>query len=342
MCSGSLSIAITPTYDSIGIFAPIFLLIARMLQGFSVGGEEGSVAAYLSEVAPPNRRGLFASFQAITISMGQVVALGILILMQQMFLTTAQLEEWGWRIPFAIGALLAIIAFYLRRNLSESAIFKNQVIKKVSNRGSVTALLQHKKAILCLFFIILGGTMAYYTFTTYMLKYLINSLGFERSVATQIAFCALFLFLFIQPLLGRLSDSIGRKPILIAFGILGTLFTIPLMSQLQTISSAGEAFILIMCGLVIVSGYTSVNPIAKAELFPTEIRALGISFPKALITALFGGTVEYVALYFKMIGHEHWFFWYITICIFISLLGFFWMPDPKKVSLIDKNSNVQH
>lgn len=336
MCSGSLFIAFAPTYETAGIAAPIILLLARMLQGFSLGGEEGSVATYLSEAAPPNKRGLYASFQAITITLGQVLALALLLFLQHFLLTTEQLHDFGWRIPFIIGACLAVIGYYLRYDLCETQIFLHQKHKARDERGSLKKLLQHKKAILRLFFVTIGGTVAYYTYTAYMFKYLIHSLHFEKTTATYLSFFTLCIFLFIQPVLGALSDKIGRRPLLITFGALGTLGTIPLFMALEYVHSPVMAFFLMLAPLIVISFYTSVKPVAKAELFPTEIRALGASFPSAIITALFGGSVEYLGLYFQSTGSPIWFYVYVTCCIFISWVGCYWMKDPMATSLIDK------
>ena len=266
-----------------------------------------------------------------------MIALSVLIILQYTLLTTEQLAAWGWRIPFVIGALLAIIAFIMRRNLQETTIYKNQKNQNNKTRGNFRVLLQNRTAIMRTFFITLGGTVAYYTYTTYMLKYLVNTSGFSAHTATLLSFFSLSLFLFIQPLLGALSDRVGRKPILIAFGVAGTLGTIPILNALEHTSSAMAAFGLMLLALLIVSGYTAVNPVAKAEQFPTEIRALGVSFTKAVVTALFGGTVEYVALFFKYHHNEQGFFIYVTACILVSLIGFCFMPDPKKASMIDRS-----
>jgi MFS transporter, MHS family, alpha-ketoglutarate permease len=139
----------------------------------------------------------------------------------------------------------------------------------------------------------------------------------------------LFVFALVQPLFGLLSDYIGRKPLLIGFGLLGSVLTVPLLSGLSKATSANGAFILIMAGLLIVSGYTSINAIVKAELYPTAIRTLGVGLPYAVTTALFGGTAEYVALWFKNRGNESYFYWYVSFCILASLVVYLAMQDTK-------------
>ncbi|HEY1041067.1 MAG TPA: MFS transporter [Bacteroidia bacterium] len=334
MSFGSLIIAITPTYKVIGVFAPLLLLVARLLQGLSVGGEYGVSATYLSEKASVNRRGFYSSFQYVTLIGGQLIALGIQLLLQKVFLTEQQLQEWGWRIPFVVGALLSVIALYLRKSLHETEAFESH--KKNKEKGSIKKLLQYPKAVLTVVGLTLGGTIAFYTYTTYMQKFLVNTVHLGKEQSTFISFLSLFLFACLQPVFGMLSDRIGRKPLLIGFGILGTLFTYPLLNSLSGTSSPFVAFLLLFAALIIVSGYTSINAIVKAELFPAEIRALGVGLPYALTVAIFGGTAEYVALWFKNAGHEHYFYWYVTGCVFISLVIYLGMKDTKKNSEMDK------
>ena len=334
MSFGSLIIAITPTYKAIGVFAPLLLLVARLLQGLSVGGEYGVSATYLSEKASANRRGFYSSFQYVTLIGGQLIALGIQLLLQKVFLTEQQLQEWGWRIPFVVGALLSVIALYLRKSLHETEAFESH--KKNKEKGSLKKLFQYPKAVLAVVGLTLGGTIAFYTYTTYMQKFLVNTVHLSKEQSTFISFLSLFLFACLQPLFGMLSDRIGRKPLLIGFGILGTLFTYPLLNSLSITSSPFVAFLLLFAALIIVSGYTSINAIVKAELFPAEIRALGVGLPYALTVAIFGGTAEYVALWFKNAGHEHYFYWYVTACVFISLMIYLSMRDTKKNSEMDK------
>ncbi|RYE22132.1 MAG: MFS transporter [Sphingobacteriales bacterium] len=336
MSLGSLIIAIIPSYDQIGVLAPALLVLARILQGLSVGGEYGTSATYLSEMATKKHRGFYSSFQYVTLIMGQLLALGILVLLQRVFLTEQQLHDWGWRIPFAVGAFLAVITMYLRRSLQESASFTKNDKKDKSMQGTLRALAKHPRAVLTVIGLTLGGTVAFYTFTTYMQKFLVNTSGFSKSSATLVTTLTLVVFMLIQPLFGLLSDKIGRKPLLIAFGILGTLITIPVLTQLSTTTDPYIAFSLIMLALVVVSNYTSINAVVKAELFPAHVRALGVGFPYAIAVSIFGGTAEYIALWFKGAGHAEWFYYYVTACIVVSLVIYATMSDTRKFSKIEE------
>ena len=330
MCAGSLIIALTPSYASIGVAAPVMLVLARLLQGLSVGGEYGTSATYLSEMATKESRGFYSSFQYVTLISGQLLALATLIVLQQL-LTVQQLESWGWRIPFVIGAACAVTALYLRRGMEETSSFKKSEKPKES---LMRTLARHPKEFFTVVGLTMGGTLAFYTYTTYMQKYLVNSVGMSKTDATSISAATLFLFMLLQPLVGALSDKIGRRPVLIAFGVLGTLFTYPILTALGSVTSWWGAFGLIMVALVIVSFYTSINAVVKAELFPTEIRALGVGLPYALTVSIFGGTAEYLALWFKSIGMESGYYWYVTGCIACSLLVYVFMKDTRDHSRI--------
>ena len=332
MCFGSLLIALSPGYETIGVWAPVLLVFARLLQGLSVGGEYGTSATYLSEMATKERRGFFSSFQYVTLISGQLIALGVLIVLQQT-LTEEQLYSWGWRIPFVIGALCAVVALYLRRGMEETESFKK--VKTKPKESAMRTLMRHPKELLTVVGLTMGGTLAFYTYTTYMQKYLVNTVGMSISDSTTISAATLFLFMCIQPIVGALSDKIGRRPILIAFGVLGTLFTYPILTTLHTITTWWGAFFLIMAALIIVSGYTSINAVVKAELFPTEIRVLGVGLPYALTVSIFGGTAEYIALWFKSSGMETGYYWYVTGCIACSLMVYVTMKDTRKHSRIE-------
>ncbi|WP_372016730.1 MFS transporter [Pseudoxanthomonas sp. 10H] len=340
MCAGSLVIAFTPGYASIGIAAPVLLVLARLLQGLSVGGEYGTSATYLSEMAGREHRGFWSSFQYVTLVMGHLVALGVLLALQ-LLLTPEQLRDWGWRIPFAIGALAALAALWLRRNMAETESFARSEAHASAaqqhRQGTLRALLQHPRALLTVVGLTMGGTLAFYTYTTYVHKFLVNSAGLSSETAARVNASTLFVFMLLQPLVGALSDRIGRRPVLIAFGVLGTLLTVPILSRLQSVQGAMDAFWLVMLALVVLSGYTAINAVVKAELFPVEIRALGVGLPYALTVAVFGGTAESVALWFKRTGLESGFYWYVTACIAASLLVYVWMPDTRRHSRIDQD-----
>jgi MHS family alpha-ketoglutarate permease-like MFS transporter len=334
MCLGSLIIACTPTYAVIGGWAPALLLFARMLQGFSIGGEYGSSATYLSEMASSKRRGYYSSFQYVTIVLGQLLALILLMALQKWLLTSEELHQWGWRIPFVIGGLLAVIAMGLRNNMSETKVFVEQHTFS-SRHANLRELLNYPKEILTVIALTAGGTVSYYTFTVYMQKFLVNTTGFSKDDATVISVIALLVFMVIQPLYGLLSDFVGRRFMLIAFGAGATVFTVPILTQLSQPQSIKSALIWYICALLIVSGYSSVNAIVKAELFPVHIRALGVGLPYALTVALFGGTAEYLALWMKSVGHPEWFAYYVSGCAALSLVVSLAMKEPKDVSRLD-------
>ena len=331
MCVGSALIAVTPTYASIGVAAPALLLFARLIQGLSLGGEYGTSATYLSEMATSEHRGFYSSFQYVTLIGGQLCAMLVLIALQKFLLTPAELEAWGWRIPFAIGAALAVVAYIMRRDMHETEAFA----KSERRDGTLTALMQYPREIAIVVGLTMGGTIAFYTFTTYMQKFLVNTSGFSKDTATLISASALFIYMLLQPVAGAISDRVGRRPVLIAFGVLGTLCTVPILTALAATRDPYVAFGLVMSGLVIVSGYTAINAVVKAELFPTHVRALGVGLPFAVTVALFGGTAEYVALWLKSAGHETWFYWYVAASVALSLAVYTLMPETRDRSAID-------
>ena len=259
-------------------------------------------------------------------------AILVLLLLQQVFLTGEQLRAWGWRIPFVVGALLALVALAMRRNLHETEQFVAS--RAMAKRPSVRELLQYPRELLLVVGLTMGGTTAFYTYTTYMQKFLKLSVGLTDMQTTLVTGGSLIVALILQPTYGAISDRIGRKPLLIWFGVMGTLLTIPLLDALQMTRSGFIAFALICGAWLIVAGYTSINAVVKAELFPTHIRAMGVGLPYAVTVSIFGGTAESIALWFKSIGHERWFYYYLTAVIAVSLLVYLGMRDTKRHSHI--------
>ncbi len=333
MCLGSLAIAVAPTYDTIGIMAPVLLATARIVQGLSLGGEYGASATYLSEVAGEKNRGFYSSFQYVTLIGGQLCAILVLLVLQQWLLTPGQLRDWGWRIPFAIGGLLAIFAAVMRSTLVETESYL-AAKKQRPQESSIRQLLHYPREVLLVIGLTMGGTAAFYTYTIYMQKFLKLSVKLTDIETTLVTAGSLVFAMALQPLYGALSDRIGRKWLLIGFGVLGAVFTIPLLTALREAQGAWTAFLLIAAAWMILSGYTSINAVVKAELFPAGVRATGVGLPYALTVSIFGGTAESVALWFKANGHESWFYAYLTGCIAVSLVVYLLMRDTKRQSAI--------
>ncbi len=320
MCFGSLVIACLPGYETIGLWAPALLLLARLFQGLSVGGEYGTSATYMSEVAVEGKKGFYASFQYVTLIGGQLMALLTVVVLQQI-LSDQELRTWGWRIPFALGAALAVIALYLRRSLNETS---DSETRNHKDAGSLKGLWKHRRAFIMVLGFTAGGSLSFYTFTTYMQKYLVNTSGMDTRTASALMTAALFIFMLIQPLIGALSDKIGRRNSMLIFGGLAAICTVPVLTILQSVTSPWIAFSLIMLSLLIASFYTSISGILKAEMFPPEVRALGVGLSYAVANALFGGSAEYVALSLKAAGSETSFFWYVAgmgaVAFLVSLM----------------------
>lgn len=341
MCGGSLVIALTPGYSTIGVVAPIVLVLARMFQGLSVGGEYGASATYMSEMASAKNRGFWTSWQYVTLIMGQLLALATLMVLQAT-MPESQLESWGWRIPFLMGGALAVVAFYLRSSIDETPAFEQMKAKAADDSlppegGTISALMAHPREALMVIGMTMGGSLAFYAFTTYMQKYLHNTSGFSKETATSISALSLVLFMVLQPVAGWMSDKLGRKPMLITFGVLGSLCTVPIFNALSQTRDEMTALILVCAALAIISSYTSISAVVKAELFPAHVRTLGVALPYALANSIFGGTAEYVALWLKQGGHESWFYVYVSVCIALSLLVFLTMPDTRDKSRINED-----
>lgn len=334
MCFGSLLIAVTPVYASIGFAAPLILAFARIIEGLSLGGEYGASATYLAEIADPKRRGFHTSFQYVTLIGGQLTAIIVLLLLQKVFLTEAELKAWGWRIPFVVGAALALFTLVMRRNLDESLVFQ-KTKKIVTGLGLLRTLATYPRELFLVVGLTAGGTAAFYTFTTYMQTYVRLSVGLSPDTTTVVIFFSLLFAAALQPVYGALSDRIGRKPLLIFFGVAGTVATVPVLTLMKDTKSPFLVFLLICAAWIFTAGYTSINAIVKAELFPAAIRASGVAIPYAVTVSIFGGTAPVIALQCKSMGHESWFYYYLAGIIFLSLLVYLTMRDTKHRSAMD-------
>lgn len=318
MAVGSFMIAALPSKELVGDYAILLLLLARLIQGLSVGGEYGIAATYLSELASEGKRGFYSSFQYVTLIGGQLLAVASISIML-LFFSEEQMHEWAWRILFVIGGILALGSLFVRRLMSESV----DDLHKYEDRGTLKALMQNLKPFLLVLGITAGGSLVFYTITTYTKTFMISSGGFDKGVSNNIMLVALFFLMIMQPLFGYIGDRIGHKNSLLIFSILAFFGIYPLFMMLKGTDSFIVAFSAIFILFVILSFYTSVAGIFKAKLFPVHVRALGTGFGYAIANAIFGGSAPYVALQFKEYGVENGFFIYIAIMmafVFIMVL----------------------
>lgn len=330
---GSFCFALLPTYDQVGVLAPILLLIVRLFQGLSVGGEYGAVATYMSEVALSGRRGFYASFQYVTLSGGQLLAslTGVILLM---FLSTEQLENGGWRIPFLIGGLAALISLWVRRTLEETSTEEQRESK---DSGSIIALFRrHWKQFLLVVGYTAGGSLSFYAITVYSRNYMMD-MGVNHVIVGYIMTFSLFVFMLSQPLFGYISDLIGRKFSMLLFGGLGALTIYPVMAIAMPAfkDSIVVLSLLLIFMMLIISFYTSISGLVKAEMFSPEVRALGVGLSYAVGNAMFGGTAVSVANEFKSSGHIDYFFIYVAVMLAISFLCSLALPKRPKYLEID-------
>lgn len=337
MCFGSLMIALTPGHASIGIFAPIILAVARILQGLSVGGEYGASATYVSEMATRRHRGFWSGFLYVTLIAGQLLA-GLLLILLQSVLSPEALEAWGWRIPFLVGAALAVVVFWMRRDMHETSSFVSADAKE---RGKTMLLFtKFPKETLIIVILTAAGGVGFYTFTAYMLPFLVNSAagptgeGFSRPDAAQISTTALFCFMIFQLLVGALSDIVGRRVVMAGCFVLLALSTYPIYQAIQGATSYWQAVLLLVIPLLLLSGYTSISAIFKAELFPAQVRALGVALPYGLAQAIFGGNAATAALSFKNAGNEGGYFIALSVLMGVAALTAIILGDTRKKSLI--------
>jgi MHS family alpha-ketoglutarate permease-like MFS transporter len=334
MGGGALLIAVLPTYAQVGAVAPALLLLGRMVQGFSTGGQYGTAATYLSEIAGPKRRGFWSSFQYVTLIGGQLSATLVILALQQVF-GDAGMKAWGWRVGFVIGAVAAATIVLLRRHMHETA---SAADRSGAQAGSLAELFRHStRAFLIVAALTAGGSLMFYSFTTYMQKFLVLTVGMTKEAATLMMTAVLVLFMIQQPLMGLLSDRIGRRTNMIVFAALGVVGTVPLFTALAATRSPLAAFALIAAGLTICSFYTSISGLFKAELFPIHVRALGVGLAYGVANAVFGGTAETVALALKDAGVEHAFYWYVTAFCLVSLGAALMLPDTRADNPLDRD-----
>ncbi|MFO1426086.1 MAG: MFS transporter [Steroidobacteraceae bacterium] len=338
MCGGSLLIALIPT--GLGALSTLLLVGARLLQGISVGGEYGASATYVSEMASRERRGFWSGCLYVTLIGGQLAAMLLQVLLQRL-LSEQQLYDWGWRVPFVVGAALAVIVFWIRRGIHETDSFTRASAADHAGRaerGRVGVLLtRYARETGIVLVLTAGGGVGFYTYTTYMQKMLVNTAGLDKAVASQIMTAVLATFIFFPPLVGWLSDRVGRKPTMIASFVCGALLAVPCLTALSQVREPSTAYLLLLPPLFALAGYCSLSAIMKADLYPAQVRALGMSVPYAIAMAIFGGNAEAAALWFKQIGQERTWYWIVAAIFACGALVATFMRDPQRHSRVDRD-----
>jgi len=303
----------------------------RCIQGVSVGGEYGSTATYMSEISQQGRRGFFSSFQYVTLIGGQLLASLLAVIMTHT-LGGEQISAGWWRLPFAIGAVAALVSLWLRSGLDETTTEKDRAR---SGSGAFREVLRYPRA----FWVVLGitciGSLAFYVFTTYMQKYLINTVGLSKGTAVEIMTVCLFVFMLIQPVVGMISDRIGRRNSMIIFAASMIVLPVPLLTAIGSQQSPLIVGLLILFAMVFLSFYTSISGIVKAEMFPAHVRGLGVGFTYAIGNSLFGGSATYVALFMKNHGFGGVFPWYMVCVAALGMVAILAMHDNRRHSTLD-------
>ncbi|MFL0172359.1 MULTISPECIES: MFS transporter [Mycobacteriaceae] len=339
MAACSMVIALVPSRASIGVAAPIILIICRLVQGFATGGEYGTSATYMSEAATRERRGFFSSFQYVTLVGGHVLAQFTLLIILTAF-SAAQVSEFGWRIGFAVGGVAAVVVFWLRRSMDESLSKETlEAIQegKEPHAGSIWVLFsRYWKPLLLCFLITLGGTVAFYTYSVNAPAIVKSTYKTQPMTATWINLLGLIFLMLIQPIGGMISDRIGRKPLLLWFGFGGLVYTYVLITYLPQTHSPIMSFVLVAVAYVILTGYTSINALVKSELFPAHVRALGVGVGYALANSIFGGTAPLIYQALKARGDVLLFIVYVTVCIAVSLLVYLFFLKNKSDTYLDR------
>ncbi len=334
MATASLVIAVAPTAATVGSGAVVILVLCRLLQGFATGGEYGTSATYMSEAATPERRGFFSSFQYVTLVGGHVLA-QLMLLLQQAFLSDEQISEFGWRIAFAFGAVAAVVVLWLRSSMDES--LKVEEGEGARRSGSMRELLtNYPRQLLLCFLVTLGGTVAFYTYSVNGPSTVKSVYAEQGMTATWVNLAALVVLMLMQPIGGLVSDRVGRKPLLVFFGIGGVLFTYLFITTLPDVTTPMGSFALLVASYVVLTGYTSINAVVKAEMFPAHVRALGVGLGYALANSAFGGTAPLIYEAAKKHDQVGLFAVYVTVAVAVSLVVYVFVLRNSRDTFLDR------
>jgi MHS family alpha-ketoglutarate permease-like MFS transporter len=329
MAGAALLVAVCPPYSAIGLVAPAVLLLARLLQGFSAGGEFGTSSAFLIESAAPSRRAFIGSWQQVSVGAGTLIAslLGTLLTST---LSDGALTTWGWRTAFAVGGLLGLVGLWLRAAVEETDAFTEVAERRAGDARPTPVkdmLVNHPRAALRVAGITIAGTLLYYIWVSYMPGYAHAAEGVPLNQAFLANTLAIAAFLVMLPFGGMLSDRFGRKPTMLVFAVGFLLLSWP---SFQLIGGGFWSLLLVeLAGVVFMVGYSANCAVVMAEQFPAEVRTTGIGLPYALAVAIFGGTAPYVTTWLATHGHRDKVWIYTAIAAVIGIVVYATMPETK-------------
>jgi MHS family alpha-ketoglutarate permease-like MFS transporter len=327
MAGGSLMIALLPTYAAVGWLAPALLLVARIAQGLSLGGEVSGASAYLAEIAPPERRGRYSAFFYISTGTALLLAslLGVLL---TAVLDQQQLESYGWRIAFAVGGLLGFVGLWLRRSLTESENFEENAEKARATKNPLMQTIRHHpRSVLQLCAFTLLSTLSYYTFFSALTPFAVNFRGADGNDVFIALSVGTSLFIALCYPYGALSDRIGRKPVLLAWAAATAVLVVPLS---YLVRDSLPSLIVVFCvGLGLYAAMASLAPAIMSELFPTELRATGIGAWYNTTVAVFGGTAPLLITFLSSRDMPVVFFWYVAGAAVVAFLGILTLPETR-------------
>jgi MFS transporter, MHS family, alpha-ketoglutarate permease len=330
---GSLMLALTPTFAVAGVFASVMLLVTRLIQGLAHGGEMPAAQTYVAEVAPKERRGLWASLIYFSGTCG--ILFGMLLgALLTVVLPQQDMLAWGWRIPFALGAVFGLYALYMRTRLKETSAFEEaEAVDAPSARQESLwrQMVLVRKQSFQIIGMTLGLTVCYYSWAVTAPVQAVTLHGMDRGTALWASLAANTVFIAVLPLWGMLSDRFGRKPVMIVGGVGAAVLYFPMQGMIG--QDFWSLFLPSAIELAFLAASAAIGPAVYAELFPTRVRTLGVAVPYAFVVAIFGGTAPYLQTLFASLALPAAFGIYAVILLAISLLVIVRLPETRGISL---------